>query len=163
MTNDLVLAAPAPGAASLLSPRLRRLAGRALGLAVMALPVLAVLHGLAHAQAAGGAATPVNGGLGKQAGTTASDLSYGFGTLLEFGCYGLAGIAATYAAYTFWQHNKNPNGQHRISYAFASILAAGFLAGLPSMVGKSAETVTNGQASVTGQAQQLTYSNNGNG
>lgn len=136
-------------------PRTRRRLGRVLIASAVAAGALVLGHGTGFAAAP----TAVTGGIGSQAAATAGDLSYGFGYLLEFVSYGVAGIAAAYAAYTFWQHHKNPNGQHRMSYAFASLLAAGFMAGLPSMVGKSAETVTGGAATVTGQTAQLTYGN----
>lgn len=139
------------------APKSRSAVRRILGSGALALAAIALGHGTAFA--AGTAPTAVTGGIGAQAAATSGDLSYGFGFALEFVSYCVAGIAAAYSAYTFWQHHKNPNGQHKMSYAFASLLAAGFMAGLPSMVGKSAETVTGGAATVTGQTAQLTYGN----
>lgn len=137
--------------------RPRNRLGRLLAAGALAVGALVLGHGTGFA--AGTPPTAVTGGIGAQTAATSGDLSYAFGYALEFISYGIAGIAAAYAAYTFWQYHKNPNGQHRMSYAFASLLAAGFMAGLPSMVGKSAETVTGGQATVTGQTAQLTYGN----
>jgi hypothetical protein len=138
----------------------RHLLRRGIQAAGLAMGALLLAHGTGFA--AGTTPVAVTGGIGAQAAATAGDLSSGFGFMLEFASYSIAGIAAAYAAYTFWQHHKNPNGQHKMSYAFASLLAAGFMAGLPSMVGKSAETMTGGAATVTGTTQQLTYTN-GNG
>lgn len=141
----------------IIAPKSRPALRRILGAGAVAIAAITFGHGVAFA--AGTAPTAVTGGIGAQAAATSGDLSYGFGFALEFVSYCIAGIAAAYAAYTFWQHHKNPNGQHKMSYAFASLLAAGFMAGLPSMVGKSAETVTGGAATVTGQTAQMTYGN----
>ena len=93
--------------------------------------------------------------LGGQAQAASQDLTTGGGFLLELVGY-VAGVCAMLAGgFTIWQHTKNPNGQHRLSYGIISVLAGGFFLALSTMAQFSANTVSGGNATNTGTAQQL--------
>ena len=93
--------------------------------------------------------------LGGQAQAAATDLTSGGGYVLELVGY-VGGVAAMLAGgFTIWQHTKNPNGQHRLSYGIISVLAGGFFLALSTMAQFSANTVSGGNATNTGTAQQL--------
>lgn len=93
--------------------------------------------------------------LGGQAQAASQDLTQGGGFLLELVGY-VAGVCAMLAGgFTIWQHTKNPNGQHRLSYGIISVLAGGFFLALSTMAQFSANTVSGGNATNTGTAQQL--------
>ena len=80
----------------------------------------------------------------------------GGGYVLELVGY-IVGIAAMLAGgFTIWQHTKNPNGQHRMSYGIISVLAGGFFLALSTMAQFSSNTVSGGNATNTGTSQQLT-------
>lgn len=125
------------------------------GLAVIATAVFVLAHANAYAQTAGGDT------LGGRMQAGATDLQTGGSYVLDLGCYIFAGAAGIAAGYTFWQHHKNPNGQHRLGYAIGSLVVAGFFATMPSIVNFSSQTVSAGNASVTGAQQQLTFTNGG--
>lgn len=93
--------------------------------------------------------------LGGQAQAASTDLTQGGGFLLELVGY-IAGVCAMLAGgFTIWQHTKNPNGQHRLSYGIISVLAGGFFLALSTMAQFSSNTVSGGNATNTGTAQQL--------
>ena len=93
--------------------------------------------------------------LGGQAQAASQDLTQGGGFLLELVGY-IAGVCAMLAGgFTIWQHTKNPNGQHRLSYGIISVLTGGFFLALTTMAQFSANTVSGGNATNTGTAQQL--------
>jgi len=94
--------------------------------------------------------------LGTQMQTASQDLTTGGGYVLELVGY-IVGIAAMLAGgFTIWQHTKNPNGQHRMSYGIISVLAGGFFLALSTMAQFSSNTVSGGNATNTGTSQQLT-------
>jgi hypothetical protein len=93
--------------------------------------------------------------LGAQAQAASQDLTTGGGYVLELVGY-VVGVAAMLAGgFTIWQHTKNPNGQHRLSYGIISVLAGGFFLALSTMAQFSANTVSGGNATNTGTSQQL--------
>jgi hypothetical protein len=94
--------------------------------------------------------------LGTQAETAAGDLTTGGGYVLELVGYIFGAVAMLYGGYTIWQHTKNPNGQHRMSFGIISVLAGGFFLALSTMAEFSANTVSGGNATNTGTSQQLT-------
>ncbi len=125
-------------------PRTLRTCALALPLAVGA--ALYLTTPLAHA---------AGNTLGGQAQAASQDLTQGGGFLLELVGY-IAGVCAMLAGgFTIWQHTKNPNGQHRLSYGIISVLAGGFFLALSTMAQFSANTVSGGNATNTGTAQQL--------
>jgi hypothetical protein len=93
--------------------------------------------------------------LGSQAQTASQDLTTGGGFVLELIGYILGVCAMLYGGHTIWQHTKNPNGQHRMSFGVMSILAGGFFLALSTMAQFSANTVSGGNATNTGTSQQL--------
>ena len=141
------------------SPRLRR-AGM---LTIMAVGVVVAIH--TNAFAAGGAGA--GGGGGGTAGNTlggriqagSADLQTGGSYALEMFCYIFAGMCGIAAGYTFWQNHKNPNGQHKLGYAIASVVATGFFATMPSIVNFSSQTVSANNATMNAASTQLTYGN----
>jgi hypothetical protein len=93
--------------------------------------------------------------LGGQAQAASQDLTTGGGYVLELVGY-VAGVAAMLAGgFTIWQHTKNPNGQHRLSYGIISVLAGGFFLALSTMAQFSSNTISGGNATNTGTSQQL--------
>lgn len=93
--------------------------------------------------------------LGGQAQAASQDLTTGGGFMLELVGYILGVCAMLYGGYTIWQHTKNPNGQHRMSFGIVSVLAGGFFLALSTMAQFSANTVSGGNATNTGTSQQL--------
>jgi hypothetical protein len=93
--------------------------------------------------------------LGSQMQTASQDLTTGGGFILELVGY-IVGVAAMLAGgFTIWQHTKNPNGQHRMSYGIISVLAGGFFLALSTMAQFSSNTVSGANATNTGTSQQL--------
>jgi hypothetical protein len=134
-----------------LPPRIPQTLSRTLRSCALALPMVvgAALYlttPLAHA---------AGNTLGAQAQAASQDLTTGGGYVLELVGY-VVGVAAMLAGgFTIWQHTKNPNGQHRLSYGIISVLAGGFFLALSTMAQFSANTVSGGNATNTGTAQQL--------
>ena len=93
--------------------------------------------------------------LGSQMQTASQDLTTGGVFILELVGY-IVGVAAMLAGgFTIWQHTKNPNGQHRMSYGIISVLAGGFFLALSTMAQFSSNTVSGANATNTGTSQQL--------
>lgn len=93
--------------------------------------------------------------LGSQAQAASQDLTTGSGYVLELLGYVLGVCAMLFGGYTIWQHTKNPNGQHRMSFGIMSVLVGGFFLALSTMAQFSANTVSGGNATNTGTSQQL--------
>jgi hypothetical protein len=93
--------------------------------------------------------------LGGQAQAASQDLTQGGGYVMELLGYVLGVAAMLAGGFTIWQHTKNPNGQHRMSYGVISVLIGGFFLALSTMAQFSANTVSGGNATNTGTAQQL--------
>ena len=93
--------------------------------------------------------------LGGQAQAAAQDLTTGSGYVMELLGYVLGVCAMLFGGHTIWQHTKNPNGQHRMSFGIVSVLAGGFFLALSTMAQFSANTVSGGNATNTGTSQQL--------
>jgi hypothetical protein len=111
--------------------------------------MLAATVGMSHMALAAGAT------LGSQAQTASQDLTTGGGFILELVGYILGVCAMLYGGFTIWQHTKNPNGQHRMSFGVVSVLMGGFFLALSTMAQFSANTVSGGNATNTGTSQQL--------
>ena len=144
------------------SRRLRR-AGM---LTIMAVGIVVAIH--TNAFAAGGAGTGGGGGgglgtssntLGGRTQAASADLQTGGSYALEMFCYIFSGMCGVAAGYTFWQNHKNPNGQHKLGYAIASVVATGFFATMPSIVNFSSQTVSGSNAKMDAASTQLTYGN----
>jgi hypothetical protein len=120
---------------------------RTLALTVTTTAIACALSSMAYAAGAT---------LGSQAQTASQDLTTGGGFVLELIGY-ILGVGAMIAGgFTIWQHTKNPNGQHRMSYGIISVLAGGFFLALSTMAQFSSNTVSGGNATNTGTSQQLT-------
>jgi hypothetical protein len=136
------------------TPKPNRRLRRAGTLAAMAVgAILVATHG--HAFAAGTAGNTIGGRV--QAGS--ADLQTGGSYALEMFCYIFAGMCGIAGGYTFWQNHKNPNGQHKLGYAVASVVATGFFATMPSIVNFSSQTVSAQNATMNAASTQLTYGN----
>ena len=94
--------------------------------------------------------------LGSQAQAASQDLTTGGGFILELVGYILGVCAMLYGGYTIWQHTKNPNGQHRMSFGVVSVLCGGFFLALSTMAQFASNTVSGANATNTGTSQQLT-------
>lgn len=93
--------------------------------------------------------------LGAQAQAASQDLTTGSGYIMELLGYVLGVGSLLFGGYTIWQHTKNPNGQHRMSFGIVSVLIGGFFLALSTMAQFSANTVSGGNATNTGTSQQL--------
>lgn len=114
----------------------------------------AVLPLLAFGSSAFAQATNTLGGRMTAAST---DLGTGAGYVLELIGYIVGGFCLLVAAYTFWQHNKNPNGQHKLGYAIASLLAGGAFLSASAIGTYSSQTVSGISPTNNGTAAQMQF------
>jgi len=127
-----------------------KLASRTATATGLLLTAATLLSGEALAQAAGNT-------IGGRMTAASQDLTTGGGYVLELFGYILGGAALIAGGYTLWQHTKNPNGQHRVGYGIASILAGGFFLTASLIASFSSNTISGGNSTNTGTAQQLTF------
>ncbi len=112
----------------------------------------AILPALAFAQAAFAQNT-----LGARMTAASTDLGQGGGYVLELIGYIAGGFCLLAAAYTFWQHNKNPNGPHKLGYAIASVLMGGAFLSASAIGTYSSQTVSGTGPTNTGTAAQMQF------
>ncbi len=110
------------------------------------LPVLAVARGAFAQNTLGGRMTAAS-----------TDLGQGGGYVLELIGYIAGGFCLLAAAYTFWQHNKNPNGPHKLGYAIASVLMGGAFLSASAIGTYSSQTVSGTGPTNTGTAAQMQF------
>ncbi len=147
---DKTLAAPASTGIALfptLKPAVRqRLLATTAAFAAVALPVSNAL-----AQAAGGNT------LGSRMQAVSTDMTNGGGYLLTLFGFILGGFALIAGGWTIYQHTKNPNGQARLGYGVAGVLAGGFFLTIASIATFSSQTISGAAASSTGVSKAMTF------
>ena len=113
---------------------------RRLATAAATLGFLALTSAQAMAQGAGNT-------LGGRMSAVAEDMTTGGGTLLTLFGFILGGFALIAGGWTIYQHTKNPNGQARLGYGVAGVLAGGFFLTLASIAQFSSQTISGAAAS----------------
>ena len=86
-----------------------------------------------------------------------TDLGQGGGYVLELIGYLLGGFCLLAAAYTFWQHSKNPNGPHKLGYAVSALLMGGAFLSASAIGTYSSQTVSGTGPTNTGTAAQMQF------
>jgi len=147
---DNTLAAPASTGIALL-PTLKpasrqRLMAAAAAFAAVALPATNAL-----AQVAGGNT------LGSRMQAVSTDMTNGGGYLLTLFGFILGGFALIAGGWTIYQHTKNPNGQAKLGYGVAGVLAGGFFLTIASIATFSSQTISGAGASSTGTSKAMTF------
>ena len=125
---------------------------RRLATGAATLGVLALTSAQAMAQGAGGGNT-----LGGRMSAVAEDMTTGGGTLLTLFGFILGGFALIAGGWTIYQHTKNPNGQARLGYGVAGVLAGGFFLTLASIAQFSSQTISGATASSDGTSRQMMF------
>ena len=123
---------------------------RSLATAAATLGVLALTAAQAMAQGAGNT-------LGGRMSAVAEDMTTGGGTLLTLFGFILGGFALIAGGWTIYQHTKNPNGQARLGYGVAGVLAGGFFLTLASIAQFSSQTISGAAASSDGTSKQMMF------
>jgi len=147
---DKTLAAPDNTGIALL-PTLKpasrqRLMAAAAAFAAVALPATNAL-----AQVAGGNT------LGSRMQAVSTDMTNGGGYLLTLFGFILGGFALIAGGWTIYQHTKNPNGQAKLGYGVAGVLAGGFFLTIASIATFSSQTISGAGASSTGVSKAMTF------
>jgi len=127
----------------------RRLATVAYTFGVLA---MSASHNLAQAAAGAGGNT-----LGARMSAVSEDMTTGGGTLLTLFGFILGGFALLAGGWTIYQHTKNPNGQAKLGYGVAGVLAGGFFLTLASIATFSAQTISGAAASSDGTSKQMMF------
>lgn len=147
---DKTLAAPASTGIALLPTlepaRRQRLMAAATAFAAFALPATNAL-----AQVAGGNT------LGSRMQAVSTDMTNGGGYLLTLFGFILGGFALIAGGWTIYQHTKNPNGQAKLGYGVAGVLAGGFFLTIASIATFSSQTISGAGASSTGTSKAMTF------
>jgi len=147
---DKTLAAPVSTGIALfptLKPASRqRLMAAAAAFAAFALPATNAL-----AQVAGGNT------LGSRMQAVSTDMTNGGGYLLTLFGFILGGFALIAGGWTIYQHTKNPNGQAKLGYGVAGVLAGGFFLTIASIATFSSQTISGAGASSTGTSKAMTF------
>ena len=112
--------------------------------------VLALTTAQAMAQGAGNT-------LGGRMAAVSEDMTTGGGTLLTLFGFILGGFALLAGGWTIYQHTKNPNGQARLGYGVAGVLAGGFFLTIASIATFSAQTISGAAASSDGTSKQMKF------
>ena len=123
---------------------------RRLATAAATLGVLALTSAQAMAQGTGNT-------LGGRMSAVAEDMTTGGGTLLTLFGFILGGFALIAGGWTIYQHTKNPNGQARLGYGVAGVLAGGFFLTLASIAQFSSQTISGAAASSDGTSKQMMF------
>jgi len=147
---DKTLAAPDNTGIALLPTlepaRRQRLMAAAAAFAAFALPATNAL-----AQVAGGNT------LGSRMQAVSTDMTNGGGYLLTLFGFILGGFALIAGGWTIYQHTKNPNGQAKLGYGVAGVLAGGFFLTIASIATFSSQTISGAGASSTGTSKAMTF------
>lgn len=142
---DNTLAAPA-STGIVLSSTLNRASRRRLMAAASAVAALALPASNALAQT-----------LGARMATVSGDLMIGGGNLFTMFGFILGGFALIAGGWTIYQHTKNPNGQAKLGYGLAGILAGGFFLTIATIATMSANTVSGTGAGSTGTPKAMVF------
>lgn len=97
--------------------------------------------------------------LGTRMTVAAGDLTTGGGTLLTLFGFILGGFALIGGGWAIYQHTKNPNGQGKIGYGIAGVLAGGFFLTISSIATFSGQTISGAAASSDGTNKQMMFNN----
>ncbi len=127
----------------------RRLATVAYTFGVLA---MSASHNIAQAAAGAGGNT-----LGGRMSAVSDDMTTGGGTLLTLFGFILGGFALLAGGWTIYQHTKNPNGQAKLGYDVAGVLAGGFFLTIASIATFSAQTISGAAASSDGTSKQMKF------
>ncbi len=95
--------------------------------------------------------------LGDRMTIAAADLTTGGGTLLTLFGFILGGTALIGGGWAIYQHTKNPNGQGKIGYGIAGVLAGGFFLTISSIATFSGQTISGAAASSDGTNKQMMF------
>lgn len=95
--------------------------------------------------------------LGSRMSVASQDLTTGGGTLLTLFGFILGGFALIGGGWAVYQHTKNPNGQGKIGYGIAGILAGGFFLTISSIATFSGQTISGAAASSDGTSKQMMF------
>ena len=95
--------------------------------------------------------------LGNRMTIASADLTTGGGTLLTLFGFILGGVALIGGGWAIYQHTKNPNGQGKIGYGIAGVLAGGFFLTLSSIATFSGQTISGAAASSDGTSKQMMF------
>ena len=106
---------------------------------------------------AGQAMAAAGNTLGARMQAAAGDLTLGGGYVLELLGYILGAAAILAGGFTVWQHTKNPNGQHRLSYGIISVLVGGFFLTASLISSFTSNTISGAGSTNTGTSQQLIF------
>ena len=95
--------------------------------------------------------------LGTRMAAVSQDMTTGGGTLLTLFGFILGGFALLAGGWTIYQHTKNPNGQAKLGYGVAGVLAGGFFLTIASIATFSAQTISGAAASSDGTSKQMKF------
>jgi hypothetical protein len=95
--------------------------------------------------------------LGSRASIISQDLTTGGGTLLTLFGFILGGFALLGGGWAIYQHTKNPNGQGKMGYGIAGVLAGGFFLTISSIATFSGQTISGAAASSDGTSKQMMF------
>ncbi len=106
-------------------------------------------------------ALPASNALAQTLGTrmqaVSTDMTSGGGYLLTLFGFILGGFALIAGGWTIYQHTKNPNGQARLGYGVAGVLAGGFFLTIASIATFSAQTISGANTSSNGTSKAMTF------
>ncbi len=146
---DKTLVAPARTGIALF-PTLKPTTRQRLMAATAAFAAVALPASNALAQAAGNT-------LGSRMQAVSTDMTSGGGYLLTMFGFILGGFALIAGGWTIYQHTKNPNGQARLGYGVAGVLAGGFFLTIASIATFSAQTISGADVSSNGTSKAMTF------
>ncbi len=141
------LSAPSISSSGKTMIRTRRVLAGAAALVSLA---LASSHAIAQTTTSGNT-------LGGRMSVASQDLTTGGGTLLTLFGFLLGGFALIGGGWAIYQHTKNPNGQGKIGYGIAGILAGGFFLTISSIATFSGQTISGAAASSDGTNKQMMF------
>ena len=106
-------------------------------------------------------ALPASNALAQTLGTrmqaVSTDMTSGGGYLLTLFGFILGGFALIAGGWTIYQHTKNPNGQAKLGYGVAGVLAGGFFLTIASIATFSAQTISGANTSSNGTSKAMTF------
>ncbi len=116
---------------------------------------------MAAAAAFAAVALPASSALAQTLGTrmqaVSTDMTSGGGYLLTLFGFILGGFALIAGGWTIYQHTKNPNGQAKLGYGVAGVLAGGFFLTIASIATFSAQTISGANTSSNGTSKAMTF------
>ena len=95
--------------------------------------------------------------LGGRMQAVSTDMTNGGAYLLTLFGFILGGFALIAGGWAIYQHTKNPNGQSRLGYGVAGVLAGGFFLTIASIATFSSQTISGANASSNGTSKAMTF------